>query len=110
MTDVMNQYGAPSSSGGRSRSGAQGGQDANEAEGGESLNAKAGQVRRVVADKASAAKDWANERASVARDWASDQTDTLRDTVQTKPFVAVGVSAGTAFAAGLVLGILLARR
>ncbi len=50
------------------------------------------------------------ERAGQAKEWALDQTEVIRDTVQTKPFVAVGVSAGTAFAAGLVLGILLARR
>ena len=106
MTDVMNQYGAPTS-GSRSRSNTQ---DGTEAETGESLNTKVDQVRKVVTDKASAAKDWANEQANVARDWAADQTDVLRDTVQTKPFVSVGISAGTAFAAGLVIGILLARR
>lgn len=50
------------------------------------------------------------ERASVARDWATDQGDVLRDTVQTRPFIAIGVSAASAFAAGLVLGILLTRR
>ena len=50
------------------------------------------------------------EASSVARDWAVDQSDVLRDTVQTKPFVSVGVSAASAFAAGLVLGVLLTRR
>ena len=48
--------------------------------------------------------------ADAARDWAADQSDVLRDTVQTKPFIAVGVSAASAFAAGLVLGVLLTRR
>lgn len=52
----------------------------------------------------------ANEQSAAAREWAVDQADVLRDTVQTKPFVAVGISAGGAFAAGLILGILLARR
>ena len=61
--------------------------------------AKAAEVRKVV-----------EEGAGVAREWAADQTDVLRDTVQTRPFISVGVSAGTAFAAGLVLGILLMRR
>ena len=56
-------------------------------------------VRRRVSDGADA-----------ARDWAADQSDVLRDTVQTKPFIAVGVSAASAFAAGLVLGVLLTRR
>ncbi len=50
------------------------------------------------------------ERASAARDWAVDQTDVIRDTVQTKPFISVGVSAASAFAAGLIIGVLLTRR
>lgn len=50
------------------------------------------------------------ERASAARDWAVDQTDVLRDTVQTKPFISIGVSAASAFAAGLIVGVLLTRR
>jgi ElaB/YqjD/DUF883 family membrane-anchored ribosome-binding protein len=50
------------------------------------------------------------DRAAAARDWAIDQTDVIRDTVQTKPFIAVGVSAASAFAAGLIIGILLTRR
>ena len=45
----------------------------------------------------------------MAREWAQDQADVLRDTVQTRPFIAVGVSAASAFAAGLVLGVLLTR-
>jgi ElaB/YqjD/DUF883 family membrane-anchored ribosome-binding protein len=56
-------------------------------------------VRRAVSDS-----------AETARDWAADQSDVLRDTVQTRPFISVGVSAASAFAAGLVLGVLLARR
>ena len=71
---------------------------------------QADQVRKVVTEKAGQAKDWAGDRAGVARDWALDQSDVIRDTVQTKPFISVGVSAGSAFAAGLVLGILLTRR
>lgn len=50
------------------------------------------------------------EQSTAAREWAADQADVLRDTVQTKPFIAVGVSAASAFAAGLILGVLLARR
>jgi ElaB/YqjD/DUF883 family membrane-anchored ribosome-binding protein len=50
------------------------------------------------------------QRATAAREWATDQGEVLRDTVQTKPFIAIGVSAASAFAAGLVLGVLLARR
>lgn len=50
------------------------------------------------------------ESAAAARDWAVDQTDVIRDTVQTRPFISIGVSAASAFAAGLVLGVLLTRR
>ena len=52
----------------------------------------------------------AGEQSAAAREWAADQADVFRDTVQTKPFIAVGVSAASAFAAGLILGVLLARR
>ena len=58
----------------------------------------ADQVRRAV-----------TEQAGVAREWAQDQADVLRDTVQTRPFISIGVSAASAFAAGLVLGVLLTR-
>ena len=47
-----------------------------------------------------------NERSQAARDWASMQTDVARQTVVERPFV----SAGAAFAAGVVFGVLLARR
>lgn len=74
------------------------------------LTDTADKVKKTVTDQANAAKDWANDRAGVAKDWALDQGDVLRDTVQTRPFASVGVSAGSAFLAGLVLGLLLARR
>jgi len=44
--------------------------------------------------------------ATQARDWASQQGDIARQTVVERPFV----STGAAFAAGVVFGILLARR
>jgi ElaB/YqjD/DUF883 family membrane-anchored ribosome-binding protein len=47
-----------------------------------------------------------NERTQAARDWASMQTDVARQTVVERPFV----SAGAAFAAGVVFGVLLAAR
>lgn len=47
-----------------------------------------------------------NERSQAARDWASMQTDVARQTVVERPFV----SAGAAFAAGVVFGVLLAAR
>ena len=77
---------------------------------GRSLSDTADQVKRTVTEKAGVAKEWAVDRSGVARDWALDQSDVIRDTVQTKPFISVGVSAASAFAAGLVLGVLLTRR
>ncbi len=47
-----------------------------------------------------------NQRAQQVRDWAEVQADTVRTTVVDKPFA----SAGAAFAAGVILGVLLARR
>ena len=76
-----------------------------------------GAAAKSVGDAAAAASDRAaelrqafEERAAAAREWAADQTDVFRDTVQTKPLITIGVSAATAFAAGLVLGVLLTRR
>jgi ElaB/YqjD/DUF883 family membrane-anchored ribosome-binding protein len=45
------------------------------------------------------------DRAYQARDWAVTQSDTVRTTVLDKPFISVG----TAFAAGIVFGLLLRR-
>ncbi len=47
-----------------------------------------------------------NDRANQVRDWANTQADQVRTTVVEKPFA----SAGAAFAAGVILGVLLARR
>ena len=47
--------------------------------------------------------DW---RAQQVRGWAETQADQVRTTVVEKPFA----SAGAAFAAGVILGVLLARR
>lgn len=76
---------------------------------GRNLSETADQLKKAVNDKAAVAKDWAGERAGVARDWALDQSDVIRDTVQTRPFVSVGVSVASAFALGLVIGVLLAQ-
>jgi ElaB/YqjD/DUF883 family membrane-anchored ribosome-binding protein len=64
----------------------------------------------LAADRTAELRQAFEERAAAAREWAADQTDVFRDTVQTKPFIAIGVSAASAFAAGLVLGVLLTRR
>ena len=45
-------------------------------------------------------------RSAAAREWATHQTDVARQTVVERPFA----SAGAAFAAGLVFGLLLSRR
>ena len=47
-----------------------------------------------------------NARTAAAREWATHQSDVARQTVVERPFA----SAGAAFAAGLVFGLLLARR
>jgi ElaB/YqjD/DUF883 family membrane-anchored ribosome-binding protein len=68
------------------------------------------EAAQKAAERAAELRAAFEERAYAAREWAADQTDVLRDTVQTKPFIAIGVSAASAFAAGLVLGVLLTRR
>jgi ElaB/YqjD/DUF883 family membrane-anchored ribosome-binding protein len=65
---------------------------------------------QVAAERAAELRAAFEERASAAREWAADQGDVLRDTVQTKPLISIGVSAAGAFAAGLILGVLLTRR
>lgn len=72
--------------------------------------ALAGQVGTRAQDAYDQARRAVIDGSETARDWAADQSDVLRDTVQTKPFIAIGVSAASAFAAGLILGVLLARR
>ena len=78
--------------------------------GARNISETADQLKKAVADHAGVAKEWTADRAGVARDWALDPSDVLRATVQTKPFITVGVSAASAFAAGLLVGIVLTRR
>ena len=49
------------------------------------------------------------ERADAVSDWAQDRARLIADTAKEKPLAAAGVSAGAAFAAGLVFGLLLAQ-
>lgn len=58
-------------------------------------------AQQIAADAARKLED----RAYQARDWAVTQSDTVRTTVLDKPFVSVG----TAFAAGIIFGMLLRR-
>ena len=65
--------------------------------------------RSPLAGLQNAAQTAASElstRAGAAREWATHQSDIARQTVVERPFA----SAGAAFAAGLVFGLLLARR
>jgi ElaB/YqjD/DUF883 family membrane-anchored ribosome-binding protein len=61
-----------------------------------------------AAEAAAQLKKTVEERTAAARHWAADQGGVIREQVTERPLVAVGISAGTAFAAGLVLGVLLA--
>ena len=65
------------------------------------LTAEQSKAQQLAADTARKVED----RAYQARDWALTQSDTVRTTVLDKPFVSVG----TAFAAGIVFGLLLRR-
>lgn len=65
------------------------------------LTAEQSKAQQIAADTARKVED----RAYQARDWALSQSDTVRETVLDKPFVSVG----TAFAAGIVFGLLLRR-
>ncbi len=85
MTDVTNNG-----------AGAQGGQRS------EALS----QLQTAAQTAASELGTRANAARDAARDWATHQTDVARQTVVERPFV----SAGAAFAAGVVFGVLLARR
>ena len=68
------------------------------------------EAAQVAADRAAELRQAFEDRAEAAREWAADQSDVLRDTVQTRPFIAVGVSAVSAFAIGLALGVLISSR
>jgi ElaB/YqjD/DUF883 family membrane-anchored ribosome-binding protein len=74
------------------------------------LRSTAAELRTAAAVRTAAAKKWAEGQAGVAKEWAADTTEVLRDTVQERPLTSVGVGAGAAFAAGVILGVLLARR
>jgi ElaB/YqjD/DUF883 family membrane-anchored ribosome-binding protein len=63
----------------------------------ESAERAAAEIRKRVEESATAAKSWAQDRGEV-----------LRGQVTERPLAAVGISAGAAFAAGVVLGVLLA--
>ena len=102
--------------GGTRTTGARGGGTGGEASGGTGQTGGAqaiDQGREALTNLQAAATSAASElgtRATAAREaareWATHQTDVARQTVVEKPFA----SAGAAFAAGLVFGLLLSRR
>ena len=49
------------------------------------------------------------EGADALNGWAHDQARAITATARDRPLAAAGISAGAAFAAGLVLGLLLTR-
>lgn len=61
-----------------------------------------------AAETAAQLRKTVEERAAQAREWALKEGEVIRGQVTERPLIAVGVSAGAAFAAGLVLGVLLA--
>jgi ElaB/YqjD/DUF883 family membrane-anchored ribosome-binding protein len=68
-------------------------------------------LNREAAERAAAEiRKRVEDGAAAARSWASDHGEQLRGQVAERPLAAVGVSAGAAFAAGLVIGVLLASR
>jgi ElaB/YqjD/DUF883 family membrane-anchored ribosome-binding protein len=67
-------------------------------------NGAAGQGSKAEELAANAARE-VEDRAYQVRDWALTQSDTVRTTVLDKPFISVG----TAFAAGIIFGMLLRR-
>jgi len=76
----------------------------------EALKNEAVHLADEASERAAQLRKKVEERAAAAKEWAGEQTEVLRDTVSTRPLTSIGVSAGTAFAAGLVLGVLLASR
>jgi ElaB/YqjD/DUF883 family membrane-anchored ribosome-binding protein len=67
-------------------------------------------ARDKAAETAAQLRRTVEERTAAAKHWAADQSEVIREQVVERPLIAVGVSAGAAFAAGLVLGVLLASR
>ena len=63
-----------------------------------------------AAETAAQLRKMVEEQAAAAREWASREGEVLRGQVTERPLTTIGVSAGAAFAAGLVLGVLLAAR
>ncbi len=76
------------------------------------LEANDGPEGRTAKDRAAEAaaqlRRTVEERTAAAKVWATDQGEVIRGQVTERPLTAVGISAGACFAAGLVVGVLLA--
>lgn len=64
---------------------------------------------RKVRDSAAAARERVEAAGVLSQDWAAERNDALRHLMRDRPIASAGVSAATAFIAGLVLGVLLER-
>jgi ElaB/YqjD/DUF883 family membrane-anchored ribosome-binding protein len=65
-------------------------------------------AKERAAEAAAQFRRTVEERTAAAKVWATDQGEVIRGQVHERPLTAVGVSAGFCFAAGLVVGVLLA--
>jgi ElaB/YqjD/DUF883 family membrane-anchored ribosome-binding protein len=63
----------------------------------------------ALKDRAEAVRSWTETRAGVAKAWAAHRADKVRDLIAEEPVVAVGVGTLAAFAAGLLVGLVVGR-
>jgi ElaB/YqjD/DUF883 family membrane-anchored ribosome-binding protein len=67
------------------------------------------QAQGAAENKVVQLKHAVQQRADALGGWAQARARQIRTTAQDRPLTAAGVSAGAAFAAGIVVGLLLAR-
>jgi hypothetical protein len=70
---------------------------------------RTGQPQPVAEDAATDARAKLEERARALKSWADERGQAAAGLVREKPMAAAGVSAGAAFAVGLVFGYLIGR-
>ncbi len=63
----------------------------------------------AIKDKVAAARDWAGDAAGSARDWAAERGDKIKAAVTEEPAMVIGISAASAFAIGIVVGLFVGR-
>ena len=74
----------------------------------EQVEEAARSAKDKAAETAAQLRKTVEERTAQAKEWAIREGDVIRGQVKEAPLTAVSISAGAAFAAGLVLGVLLA--